>query len=135
MSLLVNIDVADLAAAVDFYERALGLRVSRRLGPRVAELGGSAAPIYLIEQAAGTTPFAGAAARRAYERHWTPVHLDFVVPALEPALERAVAAGALREGETREFAWGRYAVLADPFGNGFCILQFVGEGYAALAGT
>jgi lactoylglutathione lyase len=135
VSLVITIDVADLAVAVDFYERALGLHVTRRLGPDIAELGGAETPVYLTQHAAGTAPFAGAAAPRDYRRHWTPVHLDFVVPALEPALERAVAAGARRDGAIREFAWGRFAVLADPFGNGFCILQFVGEGYAALAGA
>lgn len=134
MSLLVNIDVADLEAAVEFYGRALGLHVTRRLGPDIAELGGAASPIYLTKQTAGTPPFAGAKSVRDYRRHWTPVHLDFVVAELEPALTRAEAAGAAREGDIRTFDWGRYAVLADPFGNGFCILQFVGEGYAALEG-
>lgn len=33
----------------------------------------------------------------------------------------------------RSFAWGRYQVLSDPFGNGFCLLAFWGAGYAALA--
>jgi predicted enzyme related to lactoylglutathione lyase len=61
------------------------------------------------------------------------VHLDFVVSELEPAIERAAAAGAAVEGRIREFEWGRYAVMADPFGNGFCLLQFVGRGYDALA--
>ena len=32
----------------------------------------------------------------------------------------------------REFVWGRHAVLADPFGNGFCVLQFEGRGYAEI---
>jgi catechol 2,3-dioxygenase-like lactoylglutathione lyase family enzyme len=41
MDLLVNIDVPDLAQAVDFYTRTFGLVVSRRLGPEVAELSGA----------------------------------------------------------------------------------------------
>jgi hypothetical protein len=27
----------------------------------------------------------------------------------------------------------RLALLADPFGNGFCLLQFTGRGYDAIA--
>lgn len=64
--------------------------------------------------------------------HWTPVHLDFVVDEIEPALLRAEQAGARREGGIREHDWGRYAVLSDPFGNGFCLLQFRGSGYDVL---
>ena len=130
--LLVNIDVDDLEKAITFYTVGLGLSVSRRLGPDIAELRGASAPLYLTEQPAGTLPASGSAATRDYGRHWTPIHLDFVVPELEPAIERARAAGAALEGGIREFAWGRYAVLADPFGHGFCVLQFKGRGYAEL---
>jgi hypothetical protein len=42
------------------------------------------------------------------------VHLDFVVP-------------------VQTHAWGRIALLADPFGNGFCLLQFTGRGYDEIA--
>src|SRR5215510_7018982 len=102
MELLVNVDVADLEAAVAFYSAALGLRVARRLGPDVAELAGAPVPLYLIRQPAERAPIAGGRGARDYRRHWTPVHLDFVVPALEPAMERAAAAGAAREGAVRE---------------------------------
>jgi len=131
--LLVNIDVDDLEAAVRFYTEAVGLSPGRRLGPDVAELRGASSPLYLIRRAAGTPPFAGAAPAREYRRHWTPVHLDFVVADLPAAIRRAEAAGAAREGEVREFEWGRYLVMADPFGNGFCLLQFSGRGYAEIA--
>jgi predicted enzyme related to lactoylglutathione lyase len=130
--LLVNVDVADLETAVAFYTAAFGLRESRRLGPDVAELLGAPSPIYLLRAAAGA-PAYRSGPPRDYARHWTPVHLDFVVPELAPALARAEAAGARREGEIREHDWGRLAVLADPFGNGFCLLQFVGRGYDLLA--
>jgi lactoylglutathione lyase len=130
--LLVNIDVPDLEAAVEFYTAALGLRLARRLGPDIAELAGDSARVYLIRQAAGSAPFAGAEAARDYRRHWTPVHLDLAVEELEPALRRAEAAGARREGAIREQPWGRYAVLADPFGHGFCLVEFRGRRYASL---
>ena len=98
----------------------------------MAELLGGTAPLYLLRAAPGTPASAGGP-KRDYARHWTPVHLDFVVPELEPALARAEAAGAQLEGAIREHDWGRLAVLADPFGNGFCLLQFVGRGYDLLA--
>lgn len=131
--ILVNIDVGDIDRAVAFYTRAFALRLARRLGPDVAELLGAPAPIYLIRAAEDSVPFSGAEQRRGYGRHWTPVHLDFVVPDLAAALDRAIAAGAALDGEPRHEVWGKLAVLADPWGNGFCLLEFVGRGYDELA--
>lgn len=131
--LLINLDVADLARAEAFYCAAFGLRPGRRFGPGGVELLGAQAPIYLLEKPAGTADAFAPATVRRYERHWTPVHLDLVVDDLDAALERAVAAGARREGEIRTAAWGRIAQCADPFGHGFCLLQFLGRGYDAIA--
>ncbi|ACG74117.1 Glyoxalase/bleomycin resistance protein/dioxygenase [Anaeromyxobacter sp. K] len=133
MDLLVNVDVDDLARAVAFYTQAFGLRVGRRFGGAAAELLGASSPIYLLENRAGSAPYPGAATAREYGRHWTPVHLDVAVPALEPALARAEAAGARREGDVAERPWGRMARLADPFGHGICLLEFRGRGYDEIA--
>lgn len=127
-ALLVNIDVPDLERGVAFYQAALGLSVARRIGAGVVELAGAGVPVFLLAKPAGSRPAPGAAARD-YGRHWTPVHLDLVVEALEPAVERAVAAGARPEGPVQDFAWGRMAVLVDPFGHGLCVIQFRGRGY------
>jgi len=91
--LLINIDVDDLERAVAFYTDGLGLRLSRRLGPDIAELEGAACPVYLTQHAPGTRPFAGAASAREFQRHWTPVHLDFVVSDLDAAIQRAEFGG------------------------------------------
>ena len=48
---------------------------------------------------------------------------------LDAALATALAAGAVREGGVREAAWGRIVQIADPFGHGWCLLQFLGNGY------
>jgi predicted enzyme related to lactoylglutathione lyase len=32
----------------------------------------------------------------------------------------------------QEKQWGRLALMSDPFGNGFCLLQLQGAGYDAL---
>jgi lactoylglutathione lyase len=129
LRVLVNVDVAELSRAIDFYTRAFELSVRRRLGSSVAELAGANVELFLLEAPAGSSPFPGAGRERGYERHWTPVHLDFVVEALEPAVARAREAGANLESEIREYAWGRLALLSDPFGNGFCLLQFRARGY------
>jgi catechol 2,3-dioxygenase-like lactoylglutathione lyase family enzyme len=131
--LIVNVDVNDLDAAVRFYTSALGLQVGRRFGDGSAELLGAEAPIYVLVEPAGTAPFAGAPATRDYRRHWTPVHLDFAVDDLEAAVAQAEAAGARLELPITDRKWGRLAVLADPFGHGFCLLQFVGHGYEEIA--
>jgi len=129
IELLVNIDVDDLEKGVAFYEDGLGLRPGRRLGGQACEMLGASSPIYLLENRGGSSPFAEAKSSRQYGRHWTPVHLDFNVDDLEAAVERAVAAGGRLEGRIEQRAWGRLARMADPFGHGFCLLQFQGRGY------
>ena len=129
---LLNLDVDDIERAVAFYTAAFELRVGRRFDDAFVELLGAEAPIYLLQKAAGTPPFAGAEQTRSYARHWTPLHLDFVVPELDAALARALAAGAVLEGEPSQHAYGRLALLHDPFGHGFCLLQFEGQGYNEL---
>lgn len=131
-NLLVNVDVDDLARAEAFYTCAFGLRANRRFGDGAVELLGAGVPLYLLHKPAGSMADARGS-RRDYRRHWTPLHLDFVVDDLEAALERALAAGAVREGEVRNEAWGRIALLADPFGHGLCVIQFHGRGYDEIA--
>ena len=132
MSFLVNVDVDDLERGTRFYCEALGLRVGRRFDGWI-ELVGGAAPIYLLPKAAGTPVSPKATQRRDYARHWTPVHLDFVVPNIDAALKRALAAGATLERDVTTHAYGKLALLADPFGNGFCLLEFTGRGYDEIA--
>jgi lactoylglutathione lyase len=129
VGLLANIDVDDLARTEAFYVDALGLRMGRRFGDDGVELLGATSPIYLLRKAAGSAAGSTMSQTRDYRRHWTPVHLDFVVPDLADALVRAQGAGAVLEGEVREAAWGRIANLADPFGHGFCLVQFLNRGY------
>jgi predicted enzyme related to lactoylglutathione lyase len=133
MELLANIDVADLERGIAFYCRMLGLEVTRKLGDSIVELSGASSKIYLIAQPDGSAANATTSQKRDYSRHWTPVHLDFVVPEIEAAVARAREAGATLEVEIRTHKWGRIAVLADPFGNGFCLVQFLGRGYDEIA--
>lgn len=124
MKIIINIDVPDLTAAVHFYTRAFDLTQSRTLDDDVAELTGSSSVIYLLRIAPGSAPVRDGAASRDYDRHWTPVHLDFVVDSLELAAQRAEQAGAQRESACVEWRGSRCMTFADPFGHGFCLIEF-----------
>jgi predicted enzyme related to lactoylglutathione lyase len=130
MEMLINIDVDDLEKGVAFYRDALGLRLEWRLfNGTVAEMSGASSKIHLLASPDGSVAGPQTSILRSYRRHWTPVHLDFQVEDIERAVSQALAAGAGLEGEIRTFNWGRIATLSDPFGHGFCLLQFIGKGY------
>jgi predicted enzyme related to lactoylglutathione lyase len=57
------------------------------------------------------------------------VHCDFVVDDIESAIGKAVTAGATLETGPETLAYGKLATLSDPFGHGFCFLQWLGRGY------
>ena len=61
------------------------------------------------------------------------MHLDFVVQDIRAAVKRAQAAGAVLERDVATHAYGLLALLSDPWGNGFCLLQFTGRGYDEIA--
>jgi predicted enzyme related to lactoylglutathione lyase len=131
---LINIDVSNLEQAIRFYEAAVGLRLRRKLfGGTVAEMIGASSPIYLITKPQGSSPIPEPNHGRTYERHWTPVHLDFVVVNLEMAIQKAERAGAKLELAPQSFDWGRLATLSDPFGHGLCLLQWSDGGYDEAA--
>lgn len=130
MTVLINIDVPDAETGARFYVAAFGLSIGRRFGKDFVELLGWEAPVYLLTKKAGTVG-AGGDPRR-YERHWTPFHLDIVVDDVDAAVARAVSAGATVESPAKDTSYGRIAMLGDPFGHGFCLLQFSAQGYDAL---
>ncbi len=133
MDLLVNIDVDDLPKAVAFYSEAFGLKVGRRFGNAGVEMLGLSSPIYLLLKNGGSVIAPGVRRRRDYRRHWTPVHIDVAVPDIESAVAQATAVGAVLESPVATTAWGKLALMADPFGHGFCLLQFIGRGYDEIA--
>lgn len=132
---LVNIDVDDLEKGVRFYSEAFGLKVGRRAAKAWIEMLGFGAPIYLLAKAPGTSASRASSQRRDYRRHWTPVHLDYVVEKIDSALQRALSAGATLEGEIEIHKWGHIAHMADPFGHGFCLIEFRGRGYDEISRT
>jgi predicted enzyme related to lactoylglutathione lyase len=136
VNLRVCLDVSDMEKAVAFYRDGLGLTKGRHYKDRWTEMLGAPVPLDLLAEDEGSKPSPKSSATRSYQRHWTPVHLDFVVTDLDAAMKRAIAAGASVDYGIRERPYGRIAVLADPFGNGFCLLEMRGRGYdEMLAGS
>jgi predicted enzyme related to lactoylglutathione lyase len=118
----VSIDVPDLASAIRFYTEALGLKLKGEPTEGMAILRTLNLDVYLLKKADGTQACGKSRMGRTYSRHWTPVHLDFIVSDLPSALERAIAAGAEHEGGDKG-DWGEIAHCSDPFGNGFCLIK------------
>jgi predicted enzyme related to lactoylglutathione lyase len=126
---IINIDVPELAAGIQFYTAALGLKLSRVLDEDTAELMGASSSIYLLANAGASKATAQGEARD-YSRHWTPVHIDYVVANIEKAAEQAINAGAVQESECIAWRGSRCITFADPFGNGFCLIEFTHETYS-----
>ena len=124
MKLIINIDVPEIGPAVAFYTRALGLTHSRTLDGDTAELTGASATIYLLQKSGGTPAVKTPPIERGYARHWTPVHFDLVVPDVDAAASRALAAGAKQETGHLDWRGSRCLSFSDPFGHGFCFIQF-----------
>ena len=122
MKYSVSIDVPKLEEGLRFYRDALGLTEIARPIPIYAILQCGEAQIGIMEKPAGSKPAAGSDDLRRYERHWTPVHVDFQVDDFEGVLERAVKAGAIVEQKHAVRGRPPIAFCSDPFGNGFCIL-------------
>ena len=129
----ISIDVPDLAGAVRFYTEALGLKIKKEPTKSMAILQTMNLDVYLLQKADGTQAYSKSGAQRTYSRHWTPVHLDFVVDDVAAAVARALAAGAIQEAPVENAAWGRLALMADPFGHGFCLVEFRNRGYDEIA--
>lgn len=119
MKLEICIDVDDVNRAVEFYGRGLGLAV--------VEHHSDWAQVKLDEQIfwiMKVAPGPQGSITREYRRHWTPIHLDFVVDDIDEAVKRAVAAGGRLDREIRRDPdRADLANLADPAGNGIDLVQ------------
>lgn len=135
MRVIVNIDVPDLDPAIRFYTAALGLTLSRIIEDDVAELTGASSVLYLLQNAPGSQFAHVIPHGRDYARHWTPVHMDFVVEDLHAAVERAIGAGAIRESECIEWNGSKCISFSDPFGHGFCLIEFENGTYGGASST
>lgn len=117
----VSIDVANVKEGEDFYIEALGCKKLRDQGSMSVISAGNC-DIYLQANESGTQPIPSEAVKRDYSRHWTPVHLDFLAENVDEIVEKILKLGGQHEGgESGD--WGAIAYCADPFGNGFCVIN------------
>jgi catechol 2,3-dioxygenase-like lactoylglutathione lyase family enzyme len=124
----ICIDVNDVDRAVKFYGRGLGLKVVKH-EPGWAQLKAGGQTLWIMKLKAGRD----GKITRSYRRHWTPVHLDFVVDDMKSAVRHAIAAGGKLDGKVRDFVpsipaggggmLGRIANLSDPSGNGVDLVE------------
>lgn len=122
ITISVSIDVSNLKQAESFYIEALGCKKLRDQGSDMAVLSTDNCDIYLQEKEAGTKPLVSDEVVRDYKRHWTPVHLDFLTENIDEVVKKILQLGGLHEGgESGD--WGSIAYCADPFGNGFCVIN------------
>ncbi len=114
MKFEVCIDVDDVRRAVRFYGEGLGLTVVKE-EPDWAQLSLGEQTFWLMKIAAGPQ----GPVSRDYQRHWTPVHLDFHVDNIDETIKRAMAAGGKLEGRQKP----GLANFSDPSGNGVDLVQ------------
>jgi len=127
------IEVTELGRGLDFYCDGLGLTLQRRLSPTWVELEGANLPIFLLADRPPLADLGSTSVPRSYQRHWTPVHLDFIVPDLDQVVSRLIARGGSLDRDIKVREYGRIADMADPFGNGFDLIEFAGAGYDLVA--
>jgi predicted enzyme related to lactoylglutathione lyase len=126
------IEVTEAALGIEFYCGGLGLTLKRALSPTWIELSGANLPIFLLAGRKPVADLGGTTAVRSFERHWTPVHLDFVVADLDAATTRLTSLGGSLDRDIKTREYGRIANMADPFGNGFDLIEFSSSGYDAV---
>ena len=120
VSINLSIDVPRLEDGIRFYCGVFGLSETSRPFPTMAILKASNLTICVHEKPEGSRPTPKHDTVRGYDRHWTPVHIDFHVSDFQDCVARAKSNGATIEHEFNEPKAA--AFCADPFGNGFCII-------------
>jgi catechol 2,3-dioxygenase-like lactoylglutathione lyase family enzyme len=114
MKYSVSIDVPQLDEGLRFYRDALGLSEIARPVATYVILKCGDSQIGLIEKSAGSNPAKGTDEVRRYERHWTPVHIDFHVDDFETFLAKAINAGAKCEQKIRRWFTPTHRILQRP---------------------
>jgi predicted enzyme related to lactoylglutathione lyase len=123
ISVSVSVDVPSLEEGLRFYSEAFAFEKVSEPYPDVVVLRSDGAQLLLLVKGAGTCPCPALDATRRYERHWTPVHIDFHVDEFKATLERAIGAGATQEQLFEIPGRPSVAFCCDPFGHGFCLIE------------
>jgi predicted enzyme related to lactoylglutathione lyase len=122
MKLTASIDVPSIDEGLRFFGEVFGFVEFSRPHPGYAVLSAGESTIGLLAKPSGSSPAKGSSDVRRYERHWTPVHIDFCVEDFEATLIKALKAGAKSEQVHRVPGYPPVAFCSDPFGHGFCIV-------------
>lgn len=122
MTYSATIDVPDLDRGIAFYGTVFGYSETARPVPVYAILSKQGQSLGLMQKPEGSQPTPGKGTRRSYDRHWTPVHLDFEVQDFDLALTRITEGGGGIEQRHDVPGRRRIAFCSDPFGHGFCVL-------------
>ena len=88
----ICVDVPDLQAATKFYCEALGCSLEKEQATHNT-LSAAGTTLHLSLKEAGSDATNGGSCLRDYERHWTPVHLDFDVTDVEEAAAKVIRLG------------------------------------------
>lgn len=116
----VSIDVSDMTKALTFYVEALGCKFKKKYADDWQVVSVGTLDLHIQQKASGS--IGAADQKRDYRRHWTPVHLDFIVDDIEPICAKVEKhGGAVEKKAFSEIA--DIANCADPFGNGFDLIR------------
>ena len=121
----LSIDVPSLESGVGFYTKVFGFSEESRPFEEMAILNGGNLTICVHQKPAGSTPAPQTGELRRYSRHWTPVHADFHVDRFDDTLAAAEEHGATVEQLFKTPGRKAVAFCADPFGNGFCLIEMI----------
>ena len=123
ISISVSVDVPSLDEGLRFCGEAFGFTKVSEPFPGVAVLHADSAELLLLARESGTAPCPHTEAKRHYNRHWTPVHIDFHVDDFKASLTKALGAGAKQERLFEKPGRPAVAFCSDPFGHGFCLIE------------
>lgn len=133
ISVSVSIDVPSLEEGLRFYGDAFGFVKFSEPFPGVAVIRADNAELLLLLKESGSVPVPHSDEKRHYDRHWTPVHVDFHVDDFKETLKRAISAGAKQERLFVNAGRPSVAFCGDPFGHGFCLIEMRKHGANTVA--
>jgi predicted enzyme related to lactoylglutathione lyase len=123
ISISISVDVPSIEEGLRFYGEAFGFVKASEPFRGVAVLRAAGAELLLLAKESGSVPCPHADAKRHYDRHWTPVHIDFHVDDFKASLAKALTAGAKQERLFELSGRPSVAFCSDPFGHGFCLIE------------
>jgi predicted enzyme related to lactoylglutathione lyase len=123
ISVSISVDVPSLEEGLRFYAEAFGFIKSAEPFPGVAVLRAGDAELLRLAKVSGSSPNPHTDEKRHYDRHWTPVHIDFHFDDFKGSLAKALGAGATQERLFENPGRPAVAFCCDPFGHGFCLIE------------